>query len=414
MVLSIVGLNAGVNQIFPHLFYVPIVLTAFWFPSFGFPMAAFMAGFYITEFYVFQHFLDTVPSSDWPTVLSRSLILLLIGWVMTLLRWEGTVLNDIIQGSRKFVFLNDGKSGDFYISPSVHAVLSPEASSKMESEGVEALLSMEDKEVYNVIRQRVLNGEEAKGFLHLPGNEGPMVTSFLLTPILRRGKVSGFKAMVEDVTASKIYEDRIQTALKEKTVLLAEVHHRVRNNLAIVVSFINMQMLSNEEDEVKGCLQDMANRIMAISEVHSSIYQDETMVNMNLAPHLRKLFENNLLNYSDGRDVSLDLQVEDVPMDFNMVMDLSLVINELLSNSFKHAFLGRNQGRIGIDLRKEGGLIKLNYRDDGPGLNQGVSSDGRTLGLNFIDRMVSGKLRGTYTPQVGTGSSWEIRIPSRG
>ncbi|MDD3398976.1 MAG: histidine kinase dimerization/phosphoacceptor domain -containing protein [Candidatus Methanomethylophilaceae archaeon] len=410
--ISILGLNSGVNDIFPHLFYIPIVLAAFWYPNAGFPVAAALAALYISEFYIFQNLMGTVPSTEWPAVVSRSLIFLLIGSVMTLLRWEGAVLNDIIRQSRKFVYLNDGKRGDFYFSPSVHALLPTDASNKMETEGVEALLSPEDKGVYQAMRQDVFRGQEAKAFLQLPGEDGMMVTSFHLTPIHRRGRVAGFKAMVEDVTASKGYEARMQTALEEKTVLLAEVHHRVRNNLAIVDSFINMQMMSTDDPGVRSCLHDMENRIMTISEVHSSIYQDERVVDMNLSPHIRKLFQNNHQTYSSGRQVSLDLQVEDVPMSFDMVMDLSLVINELFSNSFKHAFVGRDQGSIMISLQPEGEGIILRYQDDGPGLQGAVDIGGRTFGLHLIDRMVVGKLKGSYRPQNGENPRWEIRVPT--
>ncbi|MFA7342259.1 MAG: hypothetical protein WCY65_03720, partial [Candidatus Methanomethylophilaceae archaeon] len=77
--ISILGLNSGVNDIFPHLFYIPIVLAAFWYPNAGFPVAAALAGLYISEFYIFQDLVGTVPSTEWPAVVSRSLIFLLIG-----------------------------------------------------------------------------------------------------------------------------------------------------------------------------------------------------------------------------------------------------------------------------------------------------------------------------------------------
>jgi len=409
--VSALAMNSGINDVFPHLFYIPIILTAYWFPRLGVFFSALMGLSYVTEFHFFSSYLQAVPSSELTKVLSRSLIFILVGSVMTLLRWEGFMLNEIIQDCRKFVFLGDRQRGVFYFSPSVFGTLDTETVRRMQSHGVTSILSQDDREEFLRMREDVMQGQEALGEMRFPGQDGrELLMSIRLSPRCRQGRVTGYKAMVEDITQSKEYERRIKAALDEKTVILAELHHRVRNNLAIVDSLINMQLMNAENPEVKACLQDMESRISAISEVHSSIFQEENVVDIDLRSHFYNLFRNNQERYEPTGEFSLDMDLEDLPMSFELIMDLSLVINELFSNSFKHAFQG--QGRASLSLSIEDGEVVLLYSDDGPGLKDGTDLDAqKTFGLKFISRMVTGKMRGHLRPQYEPGGSWEIHIP---
>jgi len=207
-------------------------------------------------------------------------------------------------------------------------------------------------------------------------------------------------------------EDQIKASLKEKEVLLREIHHRVKNNLQVISSLLDMQARNAKDKDVKDALSESMNRIMAMSLIHSQLYEGSDLSEINM-----KMFVNRLLgqlqSYQVGDTrISHVIQVDDYPFPIAVAVPVGLVINELLSNALKHAFAGRDEGRIEVILTaSESGMINLRVSDDGVGLPPGFDiNKSKTLGLRLVKIITEDQLRGTLEVTGEEGATFNIEF----
>jgi two-component sensor histidine kinase len=207
-------------------------------------------------------------------------------------------------------------------------------------------------------------------------------------------------------------EDQIKASLKEKEVLLREIHHRVKNNLQVISSLLDMQARNAKDKDVKDALSESMNRIMAMSLIHSQLYEGSDLSEINM-----KMFVNRLLgqlqSYQVGDTrIAHVIQVDDYPFPIAVAVPVGLVINELLSNALKHAFAGRDEGRIEVTLTaSESGMINLRVSDDGVGLPPGFDiNKSKTLGLRLVKIITEDQLRGTLEVTGEEGATFNIEF----
>jgi PAS domain S-box-containing protein len=207
-------------------------------------------------------------------------------------------------------------------------------------------------------------------------------------------------------------EDQIKASLKEKEVLLREIHHRVKNNLQVISSLLDMQARNAKDKDVKDALSESMNRIMAMSLIHSQLYEGSDLSEINM-----KMFVNRLLgqlqSYQVGDTrIAHVIQVDDYPFPIAVAVPVGLVINELLSNALKHAFAGRDEGRIEVTLTaSESGMINLRVSDDGVGLPPGFDiNKSKTLGLRLVKIITEDQLRGTLEVTGEDGTTFNIEF----
>ncbi|MBN1431306.1 MAG: HAMP domain-containing protein [Methanomicrobiaceae archaeon] len=208
--------------------------------------------------------------------------------------------------------------------------------------------------------------------------------------------------------------DRIVGALNEKTVLLHEVHHRVKNNLQIISGIIQLQSRNIDDESAKQALLMCENRIRTLSSVHDTLYRSEDLSFINSKEHFSTLAVNIMQSLScpEKCKVELDLYIEKRSLPIDIVIPLSLIINEIVSNSLKYAFEGRETGKIGIKFREDRGRLILDVWDDGIGLPDDY--DRRrpgSLGLKLVKRLVEDQLKGTMTVNTDTGTWYSFEIP---
>lgn len=178
-----------------------------------------------------------------------------------------------------------------------------------------------------------------------------------------------------------------QYYLQDKaTVLLAEVHHRVKNNLSIISSLLELQANMFEDDAIKQPFQQSINRVNSIARVHEIIYDSENMASVNIRRYLERIVPTIQKTMQDfSKDIQIHIDVPDVLLHINQSVPLGLLFNELLTNSNKYAFIGREKGNIYITLRKENDLLRFKYKDDGVGVQEHSNFENSThLGLMLI------------------------------
>jgi len=218
------------------------------------------------------------------------------------------------------------------------------------------------------------------------------------------------KKLLEFFSQVKDQNTRILQQNDDKTMLIREVHHRVKNNLQIVVSLLRMQSQEVENPEFRMLFQESINRIMAMSLIHQKLYQNNNLSQIRIGDYLNDLVRE-IVNLSiTGREVEYEIVTEADRIGLKTLIPLGLLVNELVSNSLKHAFEGDQQARIEIHIRKcEEGWLNITYFDNG--IWKPVMEQDASFGLILIETLVE-QLDGTKElslEQEGTTYSFRVK-----
>lgn len=221
-------------------------------------------------------------------------------------------------------------------------------------------------------------------------------------------------AIAEDITREIEYKEQLEASVHEKEVLLSEVHHRVKNNLAIIVGLIELQKEGLEDEKLQMVLKETQNRIYSISGVHELLYNTDSFTEITFEEYAVKLIERirGMFNSTD-RQVSIEHDFSSRNLNINQAIPLGLLLNELITNSFKHAFEGRSEGRIFISLREEEGNLKVVYKDDGKGFDKKVFEYSTTLGVTLIKTLI-GQLEADYELESEDGFTFTFKFEIKG
>ena len=251
--------------------------------------------------------------------------------------------------------------------------------------------------------------------LELRTKEGsPITTQMAISSIADPdGNFAGMLAMVSDISSRKKYEDDLKASLNEKSVLIMEIHHRVKNNLQIISGLIRLQSRYISNQQAVDALHQCETRVSTMALVHESLYQSGNLSNINAKRHITNLAKMLLMSNELDIQIKLDIDVDDIPIDMNSAVPASLIINELILNSIKYAFPGRENGVIGISLhREEGNMLSLIIRDDGIGIPKDLDINTiSSLGLKLVVRLVREQLKGTIDIERDKGTRFMIRFP---
>jgi two-component sensor histidine kinase len=212
-------------------------------------------------------------------------------------------------------------------------------------------------------------------------------------------------------------EAQIKASLQEKEVLLREIHHRVKNNMQVISSLLALQAGYTDDDDANQMFRESQNRIRSMALVHELLYQSQDLAKIDFVEYVHKLTRHLLHSYlTDSKRISLDIVSGPVFLEIDMAIPCGLIINELISNSLKHAFPDNREGTLRVELRSEGnGLHTIIVRDDGVGLPKGLNvHQTETLGLQLVTSL-AGQLNATIGLHSFQGTTFEIRfaIPKR-
>ena len=235
--------------------------------------------------------------------------------------------------------------------------------------------------------------------------------STTLTPIYEESNAKLKKLLFvdADITSTKLMQEQIQRSLKEKDVLLKEIHHRVKNNLQIIISLLNLQSGYIKDEATLKAVKDGQLRVRSMALVHEKFYQAEELLEINFGDYIEKLCQYLYQAYGDKTDrVQIRLNVDPVGLDMDTAMPCGLLINEIVSNSYKHAFPGENTGVITIDFHRNDGLILLKIKDNGVGLPANIDVTAtETLGMQLIQAL-TGQLDGNLDVERDNGTCFSV------
>lgn len=204
-------------------------------------------------------------------------------------------------------------------------------------------------------------------------------------PIYVEGEVTGVYGIMHDITERKQAEKKITEQLEEKNHLLSEVHDRVKNNLALMSSLIQLEHeFSDLQDD--SYMESTVSRIHSMALVHEQLYHNHTFSSIRMDKYVTELSKSiqNKSNFNSG-NFNIELNTKPVTLSMRQAIPIGLILNELLVNTFKYAFVGREKGNVEIELHQAGTKISLKVSDDGVGLPEDFKiEDQTTMGMKLI------------------------------
>jgi len=203
-------------------------------------------------------------------------------------------------------------------------------------------------------------------------------------------------------------EARIKKTLAEKEILLAELHHRVKNNLAVMAGFFSLKLNSTDNHEAKEILLESRNRVNSMALIHNQLYRKDDFSEINFTAFITELVDEIKGSYpSISKSIKVQTNIGEINLNLNSAIPCALILNELLSNCYKHAFKNRNQGIIWIDfLPLPNGDLKLLVKDDGHGLAEDFKTR-ESMGLTVVESL-SQQLNGTHSYVSDKGTCFEM------
>ena len=229
------------------------------------------------------------------------------------------------------------------------------------------------------------------------------------------GSVHCVDGFIQDITEARRIEEQVRASLREKEAMLKEIHHRVRNNLQIVTSLLNLQVGSLTDPSVLNALRESRNRIRSIALVHETLYQSSNLGTINLSQYVDALCGNLFRSYgNDMSQIQLQLDVSQTSLDLERAIPFGLVINELVSNALKYAFPAGRAGKVQVTFHTESaGQYTLRVADDGIGLPAGLDlTQLKSLGLQLVQDLIQ-QLSGTLTIAQGHNTEFCVSFPIR-
>jgi PAS domain S-box-containing protein len=228
------------------------------------------------------------------------------------------------------------------------------------------------------------------------------------------GSVGGLIGAILDITDRKRAEVQLHASLREKDILLREIHHRVKNNMQVIIGLLDLQASSSGNPELMEMLNKSQSRIRSMALVHEKLYASKDFTRINLAGYLRTLSQDLFQSYKiNPGKIDLIIQTDGVYVDINKAIPCGLVLNELISNVLKHAFPGDRQGELQIIIREEKNTeMEIVVRDNGMGLPDDVDiNQPRTMGLNLVNGLVKKQLKGQMEVRRDNGTEIRIKFP---
>lgn len=209
-------------------------------------------------------------------------------------------------------------------------------------------------------------------------------------------------------------EAQLTVSLREKEVLLKEIHHRVKNNMQIISSLLSLQSGAIDDPQTLSQFQDSQNRLRSMALIHERLYRSDDLARIEFGAYLRDLAASLVQTYrTHTQGIALDVRAAEVSLDIDTAIPCGLIVNELVSNALKHAFVGRAGGRVGVEMGQDAatGWYRLVVWDDGVGLPAEFDhQSAASLGLQLVNSLTR-QLGGALTFANGAGTRVEIVFP---
>lgn len=261
---------------------------------------------------------------------------------------------------------------------------------------------------------RAFNGEAVEGVemsIVRKGGAPRVVLASGAAIVDGTGRKRGAVVVMRDVTERRQAEEDLRRSLREKEVMLKEIHHRVKNNLQVISSILDLQLDTVTDPLMRLTLKESINRVRSMAMIHEGLYQGTTLSRIEFANYTERLANVLLISYSPRSDVHLVVEAEPVQLNIETAVPCGLILNELISNALKHAFKSDKPGRVLVKVGPtETGGVRLSVHDSGPGMPAGFELKKQsTLGLQLVHALTH-QIKGTMTATNDNGALFALEF----
>lgn len=259
--------------------------------------------------------------------------------------------------------------------------------------------------------EEAFNGKKVEFITERTNTKGNrVIREVFLNPIFNENnEVILVSGIAHDITDKQIAEENLKSSLKEKEVLLKEVHHRVKNNLQVISSILNLQSSYLEDEKIINILRESQDRIKTMSIIHESLYQANDFSKINFSQYIVSLSKNLVHSYGNFDSfVETIYKIDDVHLSLDLSIPCGLIINELVSNALKYAFKGREKGKLNISLLLKNEMVTIIVADNGVGMPANINiRETNTLGLQLVTSLVE-QIDGELKMENNKGTTFTI------
>jgi two-component sensor histidine kinase len=214
-----------------------------------------------------------------------------------------------------------------------------------------------------------------------------------------------------DIHEERVTMEALRRSVAEKEALLKEVHHRVKNNLQVITSLLNLQARQVQDEKALALFDEARNRVQSIASIHEALYQSDSVAEVELAALARSVVPEVIKLYGAEDRIGVQILGDGASLDLHRALPFGLLLNELVSNVCKHAFPLGQQGELIVSLGQTDHQIVLNVRDTGVGLPKGFSDEmPSTVGIYLVQSLAQ-QLQANIEFETGEGTSVEVRMP---
>lgn len=337
--------------------------------------------------------------------------------VETALRDSETLFRQLAENIRDVFFIIEPNNKKItYLSPAYEQVWGYSLKSAYENpKSLFAHIHPEDQErlnnIYKISSQKGIITDSYR--IKRPNGKVRWVRVRAFPIFDENDKLHRIAGVAEDVTISKQYEQRLEASLKEKEILLKEIHHRVKNNMQIISSLLNLQAKYVTDERTLEIFHEGRNRIRTMALIHEKLYGPKDFTRINFVEYLNELCSFLLKAYKiDYQKISIKIDIENIYLDMDQALTLGFIINELVSNSLKYAFPNGLEGQIKISLKKNENQNLLRVYDNGIGIPPEIDfGKTSTLGLQLV-QMFAEQISGSVELRRGEGTEFLIEFLS--
>lgn len=275
--------------------------------------------------------------------------------------------------------------------------------------GTEFHASSNPEELLGLIRNQLNTDGKYEGEIHYKTEKGNLFWGAIAVIVIKIGGRKYQSVRITDISDKKKIKLQLEASLNEKQTLLAEIHHRVKNNMAVISGLLSLQANYVDDEKSKILFKESCNRIHSMAMVHDKLYHNETFANIDFGTYINDLIRHIKASHADHpTEVTYSVNCTKVLMDMKFAVPCGLILNELISNVYKHAFSNMNKGSVVINCSKVENNFFIRFSDNGKGFDsQKVLSNLSSLGLGLITALVD-QIDGKLEISHNNGTTFDL------
>ena len=287
---------------------------------------------------------------------------------------------------------------------------------EMQGRNPDFIVHPDDRNEILRLHEQRIRGEKVQNRYEFKGlcKDGSVIHLEIDVALLEEnGHIVGTRSYLWDISERVKGEQKIKASLKEKEMLLKEIHHRVKNNMQVISSLLSLQTRHIQDSEVLSVFRQSQDRVRSMALVHEKLYGSGDFTHIEFAQYIKDLVQRLRNTYVTEKKVEIDFDLENVPLGIDSAIPCGLIINELVSNAFKHAFLKKEKqkNRISIRLSEKDNIVNLGVMDNGVGLPGTFDSKkSESLGLHLVHLLAEDQLGGSIEIERKKGTAFLIQF----